>query len=91
VLPAFMFVGLLLVCGSPATSRVRILQPKSAYQLQLLSIGSLKGPYSQLISQGLDVRRECNDPVIFCSGVILNGETHEHTDGRRDQALDSAA
>jgi len=33
----------------------------------------------------------CNDPRIFCSGVILLGETRERIDGRRDQEMDSAA
>jgi hypothetical protein len=33
----------------------------------------------------------CNDPVKFCSGVTVNGVTHERSDGRRDQALDVAA
>jgi hypothetical protein len=30
----------------------------------------------------------CNDPLISCSGVILNGDTHEPVDGRRNQTLD---
>ena len=38
-----------------------------------------------------EVTRSCTDPLNFCSGVILIGETHEHLDGRRDQAMDSAA
>ena len=33
----------------------------------------------------------CTDPVKTCSGVILSGDTHEHVDGRRDQALDGAS
>ena len=38
-----------------------------------------------------EVVHECSDPLISCSGVILLGDTHEHSDGRRDQAMDSAA
>src|ERR1044071_4705649 len=32
--------------------------------------------------------RGCNDPVKTCSGVNLFGDTREHIDGRRDQAMD---
>jgi hypothetical protein len=32
----------------------------------------------------------CSDPLKTCSGVILNGEAHEHVDGRRDQEMDRA-
>ena len=35
--------------------------------------------------------KDCNAPVIFCSGdMFLGGRTHERSDGRRDQALDGA-
>ena len=33
----------------------------------------------------------CIDPVKNCSGVIFEGNTYEHTDGRRHQTLDGQA
>jgi len=33
--------------------------------------------------------QSCIDPVKNCSGVIFEGNTDEHTDGRRHQTLDS--
>jgi hypothetical protein len=43
-----------------------------------------------LIRNSLDYAswKNCNDPVISCSGITLRGITHEHDDGRRHQALD---
>jgi hypothetical protein len=40
---------------------------------------------------GVICKRNCIDPVKSCSGVIFEGNTDEHTDGRRHQTLDGQA
>ena len=34
---------------------------------------------------------DCNDPVNFCSGVIMRRDTGEHCHGRRRKEMDGAA
>lgn len=37
------------------------------------------------------VWRKCNDPVNFCSGVIMRRDTREYGHGRRRKEMDGAA